>query len=231
MLKEVELCVYSLRYPLSYFYPSTFLLCLPPPPMFCGVSNNDVFSSFTESMTHAHDHYWIYGGSRSGLRMLIRGETNAGRASRREAKAKLLGHHMESVPAAHPPRSPRQPPAHLTPDAHELTEVRDVSLSLSFINVVGSIIINHHQPPSFQPLSPLSPPRPAAPSAPKVTVTRCSLRSSHAAWPKLWGQTHNLLLVLTGSTLLEPVASHVGPDRISLPRSLCKQCVDQMMLF
>lgn len=49
----------------------------PPPPMFCGVSNNDVFSSFTESMTHAHDHYWIYGGSRPGLRMLIRGETNA----------------------------------------------------------------------------------------------------------------------------------------------------------
>lgn len=42
---------------LSCIYP-------PPPAPFhvCRVRNNDMFSSFPESMTHAHDHYWIYGG-------------------------------------------------------------------------------------------------------------------------------------------------------------------------
>lgn len=40
-----------------FFHPSSVSL-----PNVCGVNNNDVFSSFTESMTYAHDHYWIYGG-------------------------------------------------------------------------------------------------------------------------------------------------------------------------
>lgn len=40
----------------------------------CAVSNNDTFSSFTESMPKAHEHHWIYGGSQG---MLIRQRKNA----------------------------------------------------------------------------------------------------------------------------------------------------------
>lgn len=119
----------------------------PPPPSpfhVCRVRNNDMFSSFPESMTHAHDHYWIYGGSQPGLGMLITEETNTEGASQHEGRESCLVI-KESVPTAHPPSSPGN---HHTLHFWCTVASRCKGLclflycSLSVINVV--VIINHH---------------------------------------------------------------------------------------
>lgn len=101
--KWVLTSVHSLWYFCCYFLSWCIPLLPPaPPPLVCGVSNNYVFSSFTESMTHAHHHYWIYGGSQLGLGMLIRRETSIGTRGAHDIKEEKAAWSSNGVSPAHP---------------------------------------------------------------------------------------------------------------------------------